>query len=181
MSFNGTVATVFTSWSGTSITAIVPAGATTGPVVVTVQGIATSGPSFTVVGAKVVAGDFHTGVLKPDGTSWAWGTNNSGQVGDGTTIARVQPVLVTTLSAVTAIGKGASHSLAAKSDGTLWAWGNNGNGQLGDGTTTQRTAPGTDHGAHGHRRPRGGHVTFRGAQVRRHGLDLGTQFQRPAW
>ena len=47
VTFNGTGATP-TSWSGTSITVTVPAGATTGPVVVTVAGQASNGVSFTV-------------------------------------------------------------------------------------------------------------------------------------
>ena len=47
ITFNGTVATP-TSWSATSIVAPVPAGATTGNVVVTVGGVASTGVSFTV-------------------------------------------------------------------------------------------------------------------------------------
>ncbi len=47
MRFNGTAATP-TSWSATSITAPVPAGATSGNVVVTVGGIASNGLPFTV-------------------------------------------------------------------------------------------------------------------------------------
>src|SRR6267378_1140003 len=45
--FNGTTATP-TSWSATSISAPVPAGATTGSVVVTVGGVASNGVNFTV-------------------------------------------------------------------------------------------------------------------------------------
>ena len=45
--FNGTVATP-TSWGATSIVAPVPAGATTGNIVVTVGGVASNGASFTV-------------------------------------------------------------------------------------------------------------------------------------
>src|SRR5260370_503801 len=47
VAFNGTAATP-TSWSATSIVAPVPAGATTGNVVVTVGGVASNGASFTV-------------------------------------------------------------------------------------------------------------------------------------
>ncbi len=47
VSFNGTGATP-TSWSATSIVAAVPAGATTGNVVVTVGGVASNGVTFTV-------------------------------------------------------------------------------------------------------------------------------------
>src|SRR6266446_6608406 len=45
--FNGIAATA-TSWSATSIAASVPAGATTGNVIVTVGGVASNGVSFTV-------------------------------------------------------------------------------------------------------------------------------------
>ena len=47
VSFYGANATSFTSWSDTSITAVVPAGITTGIVTVTVAGITASGPVFT--------------------------------------------------------------------------------------------------------------------------------------
>ncbi|OON68616.1 hypothetical protein B0919_13335 [Hymenobacter sp. CRA2] len=48
MSFNGTAATSFTVNSATSITATVPAGATTGTVSVTTPGGTATGPTFTV-------------------------------------------------------------------------------------------------------------------------------------
>ena len=48
VTFNGTMASA-TSWSATSITATVPAGATTGNVVVTVGGVGSNGVAFTVV------------------------------------------------------------------------------------------------------------------------------------
>src|SRR5882762_1186692 len=53
VTFNGTIATV-SNWSGTSIIAPVPAGATTGPVVVTVGGLASNGVTFTVVQAPSI-------------------------------------------------------------------------------------------------------------------------------
>jgi len=49
LTFNGTVATTILSWSPTSIVAIVPAGAITGNVVVTVGGVASSGFAFMVI------------------------------------------------------------------------------------------------------------------------------------
>ena len=49
VSFNGTAATTIGSWSATSIVATVPTGATTGNVVVTQGGLASSGVSFTVL------------------------------------------------------------------------------------------------------------------------------------
>ncbi|HCX71935.1 MAG TPA: RCC1 repeat-containing protein, partial [Firmicutes bacterium] len=90
----------------------------------------------------ITAGMSHTVALKNDGTVWAWGRNDMGQLGDGTTSTpRLTPVVVSGLSNVTAITAGLSHTVALKDDGTVWAWGYNAYGQLGDGTTSDRSAP----------------------------------------
>ena len=94
----------------------------------------------------ISAGQFHTVYLKSDGTVWAAGNNSKGQLGDGTTTQRKNPVQVTNadgsgLSGVVAISAGSEHTVYLKSDGTVWATGYNNRGQLGDGTTTQRTNP----------------------------------------
>ncbi|MGE5549953.1 MAG: PKD domain-containing protein [Bacteroidota bacterium] len=96
---------------------------------------------------KACGGYFHSLALKADGTVWAWGKNNYGQLGDGTTTGKSTPVQVKGpggagfLTNVVAIGSGAYHSLAVKADGTVWAWGNNQLNQLGDGTATHRYTP----------------------------------------
>ena len=53
VTFNGVAATA-SAWSGTSITVSVPAGATTGPVVVTVGGQASNGVDFTVLQPPII-------------------------------------------------------------------------------------------------------------------------------
>lgn len=78
-------------------------------------------------------------VIKNDGTLWAWGDNEYGQLGDGTTINRETPVKI--MEHVAKIAVSEYHALAIKTDGSLWAWGRNGDGQLGDGTYTNRYAP----------------------------------------
>ena len=55
VTFNGTVATV-TSWTAASLTTKVPAGATTGNLVVTVDGVVSNGANFTVAPPPVIAG-----------------------------------------------------------------------------------------------------------------------------
>ncbi|WP_258903215.1 laminin B domain-containing protein [Actinokineospora sp. UTMC 2448] len=83
---------------------------------------------------------------EPAGAGMAWGGNNRGQLGDGTTVDRRTPVAVKTsgghaLTNVTAMAAGARHSLALTSDGKLFAWGDNESGQLGDGTREVRRTP----------------------------------------
>jgi alpha-tubulin suppressor-like RCC1 family protein len=80
--------------------------------------------------------------LKSNGTVWAWGSNNQGQLGnnDGFHQDTNTPVQVTGpggsgfLTGVVAIAVGAEHSVALKSNGSVWTWGGNGAGQLGNGT-----------------------------------------------
>jgi len=69
------------------------------------------------------------------------GGNGYGQLGNGTTIDRHTPVLVSSLSGVAAIAAGEVHTVVLKQNGTVWAWGWNWSGQLGDGTQTERHTP----------------------------------------
>jgi alpha-tubulin suppressor-like RCC1 family protein len=89
----------------------------------------------------LAAGAKHSLALRNDGTVWAWGANNAGQLGDASTVARLVPVQVSGLTGVTAIAASGEHSLALRNDGTVWAWGNNLVGQLGDCTTANRSTP----------------------------------------
>ena len=83
---------------------------------------------------------YHSLFIKSDGSLWAMGNNNYGQLGDGTTTQRSSPVQIVS-SGVVQVAAGFEHSLFIKSDGSLWAMGNNIYGRLGDGTTTQRSSP----------------------------------------
>jgi alpha-tubulin suppressor-like RCC1 family protein len=77
------------------------------------------------------------------GAVYAWGYNNVGQVGDGTVVSRVNPVLVKLPAGVTAtsVSAGYAHSLAVTAAGAVYAWGYNATGQLGNGTKTNSASP----------------------------------------
>lgn len=89
---------------------------------------------------RVFAEADSTLALAADGTVWAWGSNQYGQLGDGTFSTRPQPARVVGLPAVVAVGAGHAHAVAVADDGTLWAWGFGFYGQLGEGLTDRRLA-----------------------------------------
>lgn len=81
----------------------------------------------------VAAGSDFTFALQSNGTLWAWGSNSSGQLGDGTTITRLQPVAIAEPVGATPgsrwvrlFARGSQSSVfGLRSDQTLWRWGNN--------------------------------------------------------
>lgn len=112
-------------------------GSTDGGNPVTVQGI-----RF----IKIDSGENHTVGLTNEGTVYAWGRNDLGQLGNGTTSNSNTPVQVLGvdgigyLTGVIDIAAGGWHTLASTATG-VYAWGNNNAGRLGDGTTTNRSTP----------------------------------------
>jgi alpha-tubulin suppressor-like RCC1 family protein len=78
----------------------------------------------------VSAGGQHALALTDTGEVWAWGVNDDGELGNGTTDSSFLPVRVEGLDGVTMISAGLDHNLAYRaSDQTLWAWGSNALGQ----------------------------------------------------
>jgi len=101
---------------------------------VQVKGVGGTGFLASIV--AVAAGNAVSYALKSDGTVYAWGVNNLGQVGDGTGSQRTTPVVVLGLTGVTAISSRGDHVVVRRTDGTIWTWGYNGYGQLGNGATS---------------------------------------------
>lgn len=102
----------------------------------------TEEPPVTI--AKIVMGEIHTIFIKTDGTAWAAGLNDRGQLGDGTTENKSTPVQVQGLSEygkVVDAAAGTFHSVFLMEDGTVRSVGWNYYGQLGDGTLAERHIP----------------------------------------
>jgi alpha-tubulin suppressor-like RCC1 family protein len=97
--------------------------------------------AFAMTYATVAAGGGHALALADDGTVWAWGFNDQGQLGDGTLQYSTAPVQVQGLPEIKAISAGYTSSMALGRDGTVWTWGSNQSGELGDGTATSHPRP----------------------------------------
>ncbi|WKU05551.1 hypothetical protein [Micromonospora sp. HUAS LYJ1] len=97
-------------------------------------------------GVKAVAvagGQWHSIALTATGEVYAWGRNNSGQLGTGDAISHLTPVKATVPAGVvvTAIATHNAHNIAVDENGDLYLWGDNTYGQIGIGTTTVQRSP----------------------------------------
>ena len=106
---------------------------------------------------QIAAGGFHSLFLKSDGSLWAMGWNDFGQLGDGTDDSDTfrtnlpEMIVASNVTAIAAAGVDGEpplpvnfschHSLLLKSDGSLWGMGANQYGELGDGTFNQTNRP----------------------------------------
>jgi|GEM_PF-5196904 len=107
-----------------------------------------AGVGFLTDVKEVAVSDNAVLALKNDGTVWAWGYGQNGQLGDGlSSSTRPYPGQVKGynevgfLTNVKQISAGSGHVLALKNDGTVWAWGYGNNGALADGTASNRYSP----------------------------------------
>ncbi len=90
----------------------------------------------------VSAGNNYAIVLKTNGTLWAWGDNQSGQLGKGSFDAgSPNPSQVPGLLNVIRIAIVGLSSFSVTADGSLWCWGENWTGQFGDGTNNNSATP----------------------------------------
>jgi alpha-tubulin suppressor-like RCC1 family protein len=94
------------------------------------------------VRVTAVAGGDPTLALLSSGKVLAWGGNEAGELGDGTTTSSDVPVYVTGLDEeVTAIAGNGGSSLALLKNGTVMAWGEGSQGDLGDGSRSNSDVP----------------------------------------
>lgn len=95
----------------------------------------------------LASGGEHALAISVDKELYAWGSNEYGQIGDGTTIDRKVPVNINgnlglaENESVLSIACGFYNSYIITSEKRLLAWGYNYNGEIGDGTMTEAHLP----------------------------------------
>jgi alpha-tubulin suppressor-like RCC1 family protein len=83
--------------------------------------------------STIVAGGQFTCARGRDSAAWCWGSNNYGQLGDGSTTNRTAPVAVRGIARVTSLHAGGAHTCAVNERNETYCWGRNLDGQLGAG------------------------------------------------
>lgn len=83
--------------------------------------------------ASIYAGHQYVCALTTEGEAYCWGSNSSGQLGDGTTTNRAEPVAVGGGKKFTTLSIGKYHACGTTESGTAYCWGSNGRGKAGVG------------------------------------------------
>ena len=101
-----------------------------------------------IIFVDIVSGAWHSCALSNAGQAWCWGSNASGQLGNGrvgdTSTFRTTPVAVLAPGGVTfsSIAAGKEHTCGLTPTGIAYCWGANGSGQLGNGSAlAAKTTP----------------------------------------
>ena len=85
--------------------------------------------------SSVSAGNDHACAIdNTNGTLHCWGNNQSGKLGDGTTLNRAVPTAVSGSGAYTAISAGGGHTCGILASGGATCWGANIHGSIGSGS-----------------------------------------------
>ena len=90
---------------------------------------------------RIAAGAVHTCALVSDGSTYCWGQNLHGQLGDGSTQNRSTPTAVGGSLRFERIHAGGALTCGFTAAGAQYCWGLNQSGQLGDGTRANRALP----------------------------------------
>lgn len=88
-------------------------------------------------GTDITAGGDHTCATGADGTVRCWGSNDYAELGDGTRIDELTPVIAdVVVDDTVVIAGGEDFTCVVNAEGTISCWGANGSGQLGTGDTS---------------------------------------------
>jgi alpha-tubulin suppressor-like RCC1 family protein len=87
--------------------------------------------------------------IKSDDTIWCWGSDGSGQLGNGATTGnQATPAQINDASTWRSITGGNNNYCAIRSDNTGWCWGRGWNHELGNGSNSDRISPVQISGGH---------------------------------
>jgi alpha-tubulin suppressor-like RCC1 family protein len=106
-----------------------------------VTGTATVLVSRGMLLTSVAGGERHSCGLNEAGLVFCWGRNLEGQLGDSSTIDRLQPVRARGTTTYASVSVGGRHNCALTSVGVAYCWGSNSGGRLGTADTASRTTP----------------------------------------
>ena len=113
--------------------------------VATFELTAVRGPALKAVSLMNASGSDHMCALDQEGRAWCWGSNSSGQLGNGTTewSDEARPVLTAQRFRSIAGSDGVTCAIAL--DDSLWCWGRNessfGGGRFGNGNVEPSSVP----------------------------------------
>lgn len=91
--------------------------------------------------ASITTGLFQTCGIATDGKAYCWGRNGSGQLGDGTTTMRLEPVAVSVDFEFKQIAIGDDHACGISADDETYCWGNGSEGKLGTRSSDNKLTP----------------------------------------
>ena len=89
----------------------------------------------------ITVGESTVYALAEDGSVWAWGYNNYGQLGIANTNNQLYPTKIKTVSNIVQIEAGKAYLTMLAADGTVWGTGYNNYGQLGINSTSTTYCP----------------------------------------
>ena len=93
-----------------------------------------------ITAGKVSSTSYSGIAIKTDGTMWAWGKNNKGQLGLNNVVYRSSPTQIPGTTWATVTGDDDT-LIAVKTDGTAWGWGDNSYGEVGVNDKTDYSSP----------------------------------------
>jgi alpha-tubulin suppressor-like RCC1 family protein len=102
--------------------------------------LATTAPTALVF-YQVSAGGQHTCGVTTDNRAYCWGSNDHGQLGDGSKTTHLKPFPVSGTHLFRQVSEGAFHTCGVTTDYRVYCWGQGSDGELGDGTATNRLTP----------------------------------------
>ena len=90
---------------------------------------------------SLATGTFQTCGIAVDDKAYCWGRNGSGQLGDGTTTMRVEPVPVSGRLKVSQLTIGTKHTCAISTSDDIYCWGDGSAGKLGTRSSDNELTP----------------------------------------